>query len=76
MKSKNKEFDKEAYWKRREENKRGQGAEDKSIVGIKSSEVSIGFTNDGTLVAQNRAWRRQKYSLPTSKQTKKRKKRK
>lgn len=70
-------FDKEKYWKDRKDGKRGQGEEKK--LRAKPSDAEIGFSSDGSMIIKNRAWRRQKYSLPGTSPTKKkvnRKKRK
>lgn len=82
------EFDKEKYWERRHNTKKGEskplkGQEDPSLI-IKQtpSEATIGFDNDGNFILKNRQYRRQKYKLPEteaqkrSKPKKKRKKRK
>lgn len=99
----NPKFDKEKYWKRREnvvkekvpdgdkvkkdgtpkmktietvKPLRGQGDTPSRIVGYKPSDVTIGFSNDGKLVVQNRAWRRTPVKLDDEKPTKMKSKRK
>lgn len=69
-------FDKDEYRKNREEGKRGQGNDTSDVVGMTPADVEIGFSNNGKMVVKNREYRRQRYSLPTSKQSNKRKKRK
>lgn len=75
-------FNKEEYWKNRnntikkkDENgktirvpapKRGQGTIPKGKI-INTSEVKIGFNNDGEIVVMNRAYRRRKLKLPKEK---------
>lgn len=59
---------------------RGQGDYPERIVGMTPSPVTIGFNNEGQMVVQNRAWRRQRVVLPGDEKPKqkkaKRKKRK
>lgn len=71
-------FDKELYWKNRQDGKRGQGVVEKLPANaITPDNARIGFTNDGELVAKNRAFRRQTTRLALkSSQLRKKKKRK
>jgi len=75
-------FDKDKYWENRKAGKRGQGV-DKSAPAKGTSHIpsdaNIVFTNEGTMVINNRAYRRQllKQSLhPKSSQLRKKKQRK
>lgn len=73
-------FDKEDYWKNREQGKRGQdgGTATKHIgVSYAPIEARITFADDGGLVISNRAHRRrkEKFNLSSS-QTRKKQKRK
>lgn len=68
-------FNKEEYWKNREEGKRGQGDEDISLPTlIKPSGITITFNDVGQMVVQNRKYRRTSISINDKKTIAKRKK--
>jgi hypothetical protein len=73
-------FDKDKYWENRKEGKRGQGevalAPAKGVTKLPEN-AQISFTNDGSMVINNRAYRRRTVSLfPKSSQLRKKNKRK
>jgi hypothetical protein len=73
-------FNREEYWKNRKAGKRGQGS-DSVAVPIEDytppDNAHLSFDNKGKIVAKNRAYRRQKFSLfPKSSQLRKKNKRK
>lgn len=57
-------FDKDKYWKLRKEGKSGQ--EKPAPVVLPDPSVKVIFDNEGRMVVNNRKYRRQKYSLPTT----------
>lgn len=73
-------FDKDKYWENRKSGKRGQGEESSAPVpGSKTipADANLAFTNEGTMVINNRAYRRYRPSLfPKSSQLRKSNKRK
>lgn len=70
-------FDKNKYWERRKEGKRGTEDSPAPVV-HPDPDLKIVFGNQGEMILNNRAYRRRAYRLPKEevKKTVKRKKRK
>ena len=71
-------FNKEEYWKNRQEGKRGQGVDvTVAPAPVVPDTATIGFTEDGHLTIKNRAFRRTNTRIsPESSQLRKKGKRK
>lgn len=60
-------FDKEEYWKRRNEGKSGVPKPITSHMHIdEEGDKNIGFDINGNMIIKNRKWRRQPTKLPTT----------
>jgi len=70
-------FDKEEYWKRRNEGKSGipKPVTTKAVLN-EEGDKNIGFDINGNIIIKNRAWRRKSTKLPTTMQKKKNKRKK